>query len=108
MLDPVTLKLAGAKIVGGFTCATVATLGIQVAEAQSFIPSELLEGGAWGTLVASLMYAVVTLWRSNQAIQREIRDNREKEIRESQEREATVNRTNQELLTAIRNMDKDK
>ena len=108
MLNPVTIKLAGAKIVASFSCATLAAMGIQLAEVQSYIPSEILEGGAWGTLVASLMYAVVTLWRSNQAIQKEIRVNREKEIREGQEREATVNRTNQELLTAIRNMDKDK
>ena len=104
MINPLTLKLAGAKIVASFGCASIAAMGIQLAEVQTILPTELLEGGAWGTLVASLMYAVVTLWRSNQAIQRELRANREQEIKEGQEREATANRTNQELLTAIREM----
>ena len=104
MIYPTAVKIVGAKLAASFGCASIAAMSIQVADVQTAIPGGVFEGGAWGALVASLMYAVVTLWRSNQAIQRELRLNREKEIKEGQEREATANRTNQELLTAIREM----
>lgn len=87
------------------TIGSIGSFGSYVlADTQQAVPPEWVEGGALVMLLAFLTTATVTLWKSNQNLHKEQRERSEKVISEQQDREARANRTNQDLLEAIRNL----
>ena len=57
-----------AKAIVGFAGASLASVTMASEVGGDIIPRWLLEGGSGVALVACLSYAVVNLWRANQAL----------------------------------------